>query len=141
MIKGLDDFRTYNLAMEVGQIIWTVVLKWGFFAKDTVGKQFVKATDSIAANLSEGLGRYHYRESKNFGYYSRGSLFETRTWLTKARNRGLVTEETFDDVNSKLDALGRMINTYINSLGETNASEPPMEYSSNEFLTSTNTID
>jgi len=37
--------------------------------------------DSIAANLSEGFGRYHYKEKKNFSYYSIGSLYETKTWI------------------------------------------------------------
>lgn len=83
MISNLKDFKTYNLAMELGEKVWKIVNSWGYFEKDTIGKQLVRAVDSIAANLSEGLGRYHFKEIKNFGYYSRGSLFETRTWLTK----------------------------------------------------------
>jgi len=43
----------------------------------------IKAVDSVAANISEGFGRYHYKEAKHFSYYSRGSLYETKTWLTK----------------------------------------------------------
>ncbi|MFM8911595.1 MAG: four helix bundle protein, partial [Flammeovirgaceae bacterium] len=54
MIQSLEDFKTYNRAMDVGEKVWTVVLKWNYFEKDTIGKQLVKATDSIAANLSEG---------------------------------------------------------------------------------------
>ena len=78
--------------MELGEKIWTRVIIWDYFPKDTIGKHLVKAVDSVAANLSEGYGRYHYKESKNFGYYSRGSLFETKTWLTKASNRFLFDE-------------------------------------------------
>ena len=83
MITTLEEFNVYNLALKLGGDIWSIVIKWSYFEKDTVGKQFVRAADSIAANLSEGLGRYQFKESKNFGYYSRGSLFETKTWLTK----------------------------------------------------------
>ena len=125
MITKLEDFRAYNLAMDVGEMVWDVIVKWGYFEKDTVGKQFVKAVDSIAANLSEGLGRYHYRESKNFAYYSRGSLFETRTWLQKALNRKLIAESDSLLIDSKLNTLGKMINTYINSIGEVNEPLPP----------------
>lgn len=74
----LDDFRVYNLSMELGEQVWNIVSKWNYFEKDTIGKQLVKAVDSVAANLSEGFGRYHYKETKNFGYYSRGSLYETK---------------------------------------------------------------
>ena len=65
----LDDLQVYQLSMEIGDNIWEIVTRWDYFAKDTVGKQMVKAVDSVAANLSEGVGRFHYKEKKNFGYY------------------------------------------------------------------------
>ncbi len=63
----------------MGEEVWSIVMTWDHFQKDTLGKQLVRSTDSIAVNLNEGLGRYDYKESKNFGYYSRVSLFETKT--------------------------------------------------------------
>src|SRR5258707_15858917 len=113
MIKSLEDFKAYNKAMDVGEKIWDVAAKWSFFEKDTVGKQFVRAVDSIAANLSEGLGRYHFKEIKNFSYYSRGSLFETKTWVTKAFNRNLIDKDIFKRLISELEEIGKMINGYI----------------------------
>jgi len=95
------------------------VKHWGYFEKDTLGKQLVRATDSIAANLSEGLGRYHFKDIKNFGYYSRGSLFETKTWLSKAGERNLITDEEFKKLSDKLDSIGKMVNRYIQSIGDT----------------------
>jgi len=55
---NLEDLKVYNSAMELGEKVWYIVDKWNFFQKDTIGKQFVRAADSIAANLSEGFGRY-----------------------------------------------------------------------------------
>jgi four helix bundle protein len=80
----VEDLRVYQLSMGVAEQIWDLVQEWDWFAKDTIGKQLVRSSDSVAANLSEGFGRFHYKESKNFAYYSRGSLYETKTWLTKA---------------------------------------------------------
>ncbi|MCD4769264.1 MAG: four helix bundle protein, partial [Bacteroidales bacterium] len=91
----LEELQVYQLSMEIGEKVWNIVITWDYFLKDTIGKQMVRAVDSVAANLSEGFGRYHYKESKNFSYYSRGSLYETKTWLTKAYNRNLITEEEF----------------------------------------------
>jgi four helix bundle protein len=68
----LEDLRIYQLAMDIGERVWEIVVRWDYFAKDTVGKQLVKATDSMAANLSEGYGRFHYKENKQFCYYCRG---------------------------------------------------------------------
>ncbi|MGB4291487.1 MAG: four helix bundle protein, partial [Bacteroidales bacterium] len=83
----------------------------------------VRAADSIAANLSEGFGRYHYRENINFGYYSRGSLYETKTWLIKAHNRQLLKAEDFDTFQKMIDDIGIKLNNYIKSIGKTPTTE------------------
>lgn len=113
----LEELEVYQSAMEVGEKVWVIVAGWNFFAKDTVGKQWVRAVDSVAANLSEGFGRFHYKETKQYGYYSRGSLFATKTWLTKARNRSLALEEDFRKLSASLDTIGRRLNAYMKSIG------------------------
>lgn len=129
MITKLSDFKAYNLSMSLGEDVWKAVAQWNYFEKDTIGKQLVRSSDSIAANLAEGLGRYHYKESKNFSYYSRGSLFETQTWLTKAHSRKLITDEQFDKFKEDMRQIGKMINGYINSIGT--VKEPFEQYGDN----------
>jgi len=116
----LEDFSVYNLAMDLGEVVYLEVIKWNYFNKDTVGKQLVRAVDSIAANLSEGMGRFHYKERKNFSYYSRGSLYETKTWLTKALNRKLIKEEIVEKMLQDLEIIGIKLNNYINTIGSKN---------------------
>lgn len=81
----LDDLNVYKESMTIGEEVWDLVNQWDYFAKDTVGKQLVKSVDSISANISEGYGRFHYKENKQFCYYSRGSLTETSTWIKKLK--------------------------------------------------------
>lgn len=114
----LEEIQTYQLAMEMAEKIWDIVIKWNFFEKDTVGKQLVKAADSVAANLSEGYGRFHYKENKQFCYYSRGSLYETKTWITKAHNRKLITDDAFTSFLKELNTIGIKLNNYIKSIGK-----------------------
>ena len=64
----LEELQVYLVAMEIGEIVWTLVNKWDYFSKKTLGAQFVEAADSIAFNISEGYGRFHYKENKNFNY-------------------------------------------------------------------------
>ena len=111
---SLDKLEVYQEAMNVGEKIWQIVDKWNFFSKDTMGKQVVKSADSIAANISEGYGRYHYRESIVFYYYSRGSLMETITWVTKAKNRNMIPEQVFSELSIQLETLNKKLNGYIN---------------------------
>lgn len=103
--------------MRIGEIVWSEVAGWNYFAKDTVGKQLVRCTDSIAANISEGFGRYHYAENKKFCFYARGSLDETITFLTKASSRGLISHDTVAQMKVDLTTLRKRLNSYIRSIG------------------------
>ena len=114
----LEELQVYSLSMDMAERIWTIVIEWDYFVKDTIGKQLVRAADSIAANLSEGYGRYHFKENINFSYYSRGSLYETKTWLTKAHNRKLINDETFDSFIININNIGVKLNNYIKSIGK-----------------------
>jgi four helix bundle protein len=113
----LEDLEIYRIAMSVGEKVWLIVEDWSYFAKDTVGKQLVKASDSIAANISEGFGRYHYKEARQFAYYARDSLYETKTWLTKASNRNLLNKQEFESIINNIDILAVKLNNFINSIG------------------------
>ena len=113
----LEDLDVYNLAMEFGEKVWDIVFTWDYFAKDTVGKQLVKSADSIAANISEGYGRYFFKENKQFCYYARGSLMETKTWLLKANKRNLITSEDLHKLLDELETIHKKLNSYIKSIG------------------------
>jgi len=117
MSKSLNELEIYREAMRLGEIVWDWVTQWDFLAKDTVGKQFVRATDSIAANISEGHGRYHYKENQKFCYYARGSLAETQTWLEKAARRELVDAELARQLYRDLESLRKRLNAYIKTIG------------------------
>jgi hypothetical protein len=73
-IMDLNDFRVYRRAMDVAGTIWSEVAGWHAFERDTLGWQLVQAADSVAANISEGHGRYHFGERRQFCYYARGSI-------------------------------------------------------------------
>lgn len=103
--------------MEIGELTWLQVCKWHYFDKDTLGKQLVRSADSIALNISEGYGRYHFAENRNFCYYSRGSAYETATALQKALQRNLITNEEYSIFQEKLKLFLKLINSYIKSIG------------------------
>ncbi len=115
----LEELKVYQLSMDVSERIWDIVIKWDYFAKDVLGKQLIRAVDSISSNLSEGFGRYFYKENKQFCYYSRGSLFETKTWLRKSFSRKLIDEKNYLALISDLEIIGVKLNNYIKTIGNT----------------------
>jgi len=114
----LNELEVYKVALEIGDITWEIVDKWTFFVKDTLGKQFVKAADSIAFNVAEGYGRFYYKENKLFCYFSRGSAKETATAVYKARKRNLISQEEANYLEKKLIHYFVLMAGYIKSIGK-----------------------
>ena len=54
---NFEKLQVYQLVRKLADQIWEIVLGWDYLAKDTVGKQMVRAADSIGANIAEGTGR------------------------------------------------------------------------------------
>jgi four helix bundle protein len=117
---NLDDLEVYKLAESFSDEIWFLVSEWDYFAKDTVGKQIVRSADSIGANIAEGYGRFHYKENRNFCYFSRGSIIETKGWLRKSKIRRLITVEQFDVLFEKLQTIHLKLNAYLKFIGKSN---------------------
>jgi four helix bundle protein len=116
----LENLEIYQISMEISEQIWGITKSWPHFEKDTVGKQIVRSSDSISANISEGFGRYHYNDSRNFLFFARGSLYETHTWLKKAKSRKLIKDEDFEDLEKQCLRLSVKLNNFIKSIGRTN---------------------
>jgi four helix bundle protein len=109
----LEKLEVYNLAETFSDEIWNIVEGWNFFLKDTIGKQIVRSADSISANIAEGYGRYYYKESKQFYFYSRGSIQETKSWLGKCKRRKIVVEKKCEDLLNSADVILFKLNAYI----------------------------
>jgi len=73
--------RSYQLAERLADEVWTIVVKWD---KYTVGRQLVRAAESIGANIAEGTGRGSFKDNRRFVRISRGSLNETKHWLRRS---------------------------------------------------------
>lgn len=116
----LENLRVYQAAMEIGELVHEAILTWNINEKKTLGDQFIRAADSIALNIAEGYGRYHYKENRNFCWFARGSLYEAKTANQKAFNRNLISETQFNELLNKLKECHLLLNSYIKSIGKPN---------------------
>ena len=110
----IDEVTAYKIAFELSNYVWDVVMKWDWFAKKTIGAQFVTSTDSVSANIAEGYGRFHKKDKIKFYHYSRGSALEAMDWTTKAYGRRLLTTDQFQHISQGLQKLPKEINNLIN---------------------------
>ena len=96
---NFENLRVYQLSEQLSDLIWEIVLAWSYFARDTVGKQLVKAVDSIGANIAEGTGRGTFVDNRRFVKIARGSLNEPKHWLRRAFKRHLLSTKQIESIN------------------------------------------
>ena len=115
---GFENLRVYQLAEEIGDLVWEAVIKWDRLAQDTVGKQLINSADSVGANIAEGTGRGTFADNRRFARIARGSLFEVKHWLRRAYKRRLLTEAEVDTLKTLVEELTPRLSAYIRSIGK-----------------------
>lgn len=109
----LRDLESYVISFHLSNYVWNIVSRWDYHARDTIGRQFVRAIDSISSNIAEGFGRYGKKDKIKFYRYSQGSLKESLDWNEKARIRRLILEEEYGHISKELNKLPKEINWLI----------------------------
>lgn len=110
----LNDLDSYRKSLNLADYVWNIVLRWNWFLKQTMGVQFVRAIDSISANIAEGFGRYGKKDKVKFYRYSLGSIKESLDWNEKAKTRKIISVQGYRHVLEILCNLPREINQLIN---------------------------
>jgi four helix bundle protein len=109
----LNDIEAFRISFHLSNYVWDVVLKWNNFSQRTVGEQFVRAVDSISANVAEGFGRYGKKDKIKFYRYIQGSLSESLNWNEKSKVRKLLSVEEYKYIFGELQKLPKSINSLI----------------------------
>lgn len=115
---NFEKLQVYKLSEVLADGIWDVVRSWDYFAKDTVGKQMVKAVDSIGANIAEGTGRGTLEDNRRFIRMARGSLYETQHWLRRAYRRSLLSKQQVALLKPIISELSPKVNAYFRSVNK-----------------------
>src|SRR2546421_12325299 len=109
-IEELDFFTDLELVIDD---VWKVVTRWQPFARDSVGLQLVRASDSVGANLVEGDARFSDKESLQYFRIARASAREARFWLKRATRRALIPERDAASLLQRLESVMRRVSALI----------------------------
>jgi len=118
MKTNFERLEIYQLAEKLSDRVWEIVYKWNYLAIDTVGKQLIRAADSIGANIAEGSGRGSDKDFLRFLKISRGSLYESKHWLRRAYKRKLLARSEVEELRAILSELTPKHNAYIRAVGK-----------------------
>ena len=122
--QGFEKLRVYQLSERLADAVRPLVAGGRILGRDTVGKQLIRAADSIGANIAEGHGRGTYQGNRRFVRVARGSLYETSHWLRRAYRRAMPTTEQVNTLKPLLAELRPKVNAYLNSIGRRDDDAP-----------------
>jgi four helix bundle protein len=114
----LNDLECYHVVFELRYSIWAIIISWNYSEKDTEGKQFVRAVDSISVSIAEGFGRYGKKDKIKFYKYAKGSLQECFDWNKKIKIRNLISPEQYEVLSTEFNKLPKPINAFIKFTNE-----------------------
>lgn len=120
-----QELLVYQLAEELADAVWDIVRRWDVLPRDTVGKQLIRAADSIGANIAEGSGRHSHNDNRRFVRIARGSLLETQHWLRRAYRRNFLSPDQTAALHATLEKLAPSLNAYMKSIGRQKTDQPP----------------
>ncbi len=111
----LGDLKIYRESFSVSNYVWRLLHARNYVIVNTIGQQFIRAADSISANIAEGFGRYSKKEKIRFYLYARGSVYESLDWLEKCRVRNIISLEDYSKIRSILSNLPLKLNAIMKS--------------------------
>lgn len=113
----LQDLEVYQLARKLSAEAWSIHNALNYEIKKLMGDQFLRAMDSVGANIAEGYSRYHYLEKIRFYHIARASLVEAcYHWAQLMHEREVLNTETFNRINSMYRTLEIKLNNMIKAI-------------------------
>lgn len=76
--------------------------------------QMRRCAISVPSNIGEGCGRNHSKDSIQFFYISRGSLYELETQLHISKDLEYIDLEIFEKLKAQIINCKKLLNGFIN---------------------------
>ncbi len=112
------DFTTlvaWQNAREVKLFFYSAIIpNLPSIEKYNLADQIRRAAISITANISEGYGRFHYRESVQYYRISRGSLYELKDHIISCNDLEYINADLLKDGIQLIEKAKISVNGFIN---------------------------
>jgi four helix bundle protein len=113
-MSNYKNLNVWILSMKTVKEIYNLTKLYPQEERYGLISQTNRAAVSIPANVAEGLGRNHKKDTLQFLHVSRGSAYELETLLSVAHMIDIIDEEKYNRVNNVLENNIRVINGFIN---------------------------
>jgi len=111
-IEKFEDLIAWQEARKLVNLIYGVTQK-GDFKDFGLANQIQKAAVSVMANISEGFGRFSFKDSKQFFTVARGSVAEVQSHLYVVLDQAKISKSEFDNIYEQSIKVNKLINGLI----------------------------
>ena len=116
--RNFREYSVYKAALDYATFVYQVTDKMPWFEKKGLCDQLQRAAVSISSNIAEGAARPSDADFAHFLDTSLGSAYEVETQLTIARNVGYMDDDTFTEMNKRLQSIEKQLTAFIRSIGK-----------------------
>jgi four helix bundle protein len=111
--RGFEDLECYKLALHVIVGVQDLTNSLPSEEKYDLAVQIRRSSKSVAANIAEGYGRYHYLDSLYKYSIARGELNETLSHVINAKVLGYIDQKLFEPLYLLIRETEQTLNGYM----------------------------
>ena len=111
--QSFTDLNVWKEARSFQLFIFNLSKSFPPEEKYKLSDQIIRSSRSIAANIAEGHGRFHFQEQIQFCRQARGSLSQVLNHIYTAFDCNYISKEQVIEIENKADLLLKLVNGYI----------------------------
>ena len=112
--KNYIDLEVWKQARILSKEIYLASSQFPNDERFGLTSQIRRAVVSIPSNIAEGCGRNYPKDSIQFFYIARGSIYEVETQLYLSYDLDFITELDLKAILMKLETTRKLLNGFIN---------------------------
>jgi len=116
--KRFEDLKVWQLSRDFRKAVYEITKKFPKQEQYALTDNIRRAANSVACNIAEGHGRYHFQENIQCCRISRGSVNEVLDQLYTAIDAKYIKKEEFDILYKQGREVEQVLNGYIAYLQE-----------------------
>jgi len=111
--KNYIDLDVWKEGRSLCKDIYLVSASFPTEEKFGLTSQIRRAAVSIPSNIAEGCGRNHAKDSIQFFFIARGSIYEIETQLYIALDLNFINQESLNPLLLKLETTRKLLHGFI----------------------------
>jgi len=116
MENSYKKYTELNVWLEARKLATSIYSVTKIFPKEEqygLSNQMRRCAVSIPSNIAEGCGPNHKKDSLQFFYVSRGSIYELETQLYLSNDLNFINSTELDNLLINLEAVRKLLNGFI----------------------------